>query len=346
MKKSDFCDFIKTLIFAISVATIIHWGIVEPSTVPTESMENTIMTGDTIVVSKLHYGARTPITPLQIPLTHQRTKIFNLKSFSTLIKLPSFRLPSFTKIKRGDIVVFNCITEKDLPVDMRTIFVKRCIGLPGESIFSVDDEIFIDKKHIEGNSNILFNYFISPTIRLGDNWFRKNEIYKYKEHLKGFIISTTKNNIDKISKYKFIKSVEKCYPSPQAPFIKKFSNYNTIYTFDPIKIPYRGMEIDTTCKKTVNQYFDTIVDDLHGHKIEIIQNKLIIDDKEVKKYTFKKNYYFVMGDNRYGSSDSRFWGFVPEDHIIGKAVYVLWSIDKNQSGFNHIRWDRWFKSLY
>ncbi|MDR2402159.1 MAG: signal peptidase I [Cytophagales bacterium] len=340
-------DLLKTIFIAIGIATIIHWGVVEPSTVPTGSMENTIMPGDTIIVSKLHYGPRTPITPLQIPLTHQTTKIFNLKSFSTFIKLPSFRFPAFAKIKRGDIVVFNCVTEKNLPIDLRTIFVKRCVGLPGELISSVEDEIFIDEKKIENNENLIFNYFISPQINLGEQWFKKNEIYKYKNHLKGFVIATTEKNLERIAKYKFITSVEKCSPSiTESLFINKFSNYNTIYSFDKIKIPHQGMEIDVTDNKILNRYFETIVDDLPDHKIEIIQNRLIIDDKEVKKYSFKKNYYFVLGDNRYGSLDSRFWGFVPEDNIIGKAICVMWSIDKNQSGFNHIRWDRWFKSLY
>lgn len=180
------------MVIAIGAATILHWGVVEPSTVPTESMENTIMTGDTIIVSKLHYGPRTPITPLQIPLTHQTTKIFNLKSFSTLIKLPSFRFPGFSKVKRGDIVVFNCITEKNLPIDMRTIYVKRCVGLPGEEISSIDDEIFINKQKIDDNENLVFNYFISSQINLGEQWFKKNEIYKYKNHLKGFVVATTK----------------------------------------------------------------------------------------------------------------------------------------------------------
>ena len=347
MKKNSFSEFTKTFIFAISVAAVIHWGIGEPSTVPTDSMENTIMTGDTILISKLHYGPRTPITPLQIPLTHQRTKLLDLKSYSTLIQLPSFRLPGFSKIKRGDIIVFNCLHEKDLPVDMRTIFVKRCVGLPGEMISSVDDEIFVNNEKISNSENVLFHYFITSKIKLGDQWFLKNGIFKCRNHLNGFIAPITKSNSEKIAKLKYISGVEKCYPSiAESIFINKFSNYNTIYTFDPIKIPQRGMEIDVTDPKILNLYFDTIIDDRPNDKIEIIQNKLIINDKEVKKYIFQKDYYFVMGDNRYNSSDSRMWGFVPEDHVCGKAICVMWSIDKNKSGFNHVRWDRWFKSLY
>lgn len=346
MQKNSFSEVMKTLVFAVGVAAIIHWGVIEPSTVPTDSMENTIMTGDTILISKLHYGPRTPITPLQVPLTHQRTKILNLKSFSTYIQLPSFRFPGFSKIKRGDIIVFNCLHEKNLPVDIRTLFVKRCVGLPGETISSKDDEIFINNEKILNSENVLFHYFITSKIRLGEQWFLKNGIFKYKQHQHGFIVPMTKNNSEKIAKFKYISEVAKCYPEiNEQIFINKFYPNNTIYTFDRIKIPNRGMKIDVTDPKILNSYFDTIVDDCPQHKIEIIQNKLIIDDKEVKTYIFQKNYYFVMGDNRYNSSDSRFFGFVPEDHVCGKAVCVMWSIDKNRSGFNHIRWNRWLKSL-
>ncbi len=347
MKKNSFIELTKTLIFVTSLAAFVHWGICEPSTVPTDSMENTIMTGDTLLISKLHYGPRTPITPLQVPLTHQRTKLLNLKSYSTLIKLPSFRLPGFSKIKRGDIIVFNCLHEKDIPIDMRTFFVKRCVGLPGEIISSVDDEIFINKEKIANSENVLFYYFITSKIKLGDQWFIKNGIFKHQNHLNGFIVPMSKSNSERIAKLKYISSVEKCRSDiSNSFFINKFSNYNTIDTFDPIKIPQRGMEIDVTDPKILNLYFSTIVEDRPNNKIELIQNKLIIDDKEVKKYIFQKDYYFVMGDNRCNSSDSRIWGFVPEDHVCGKAICVIWSIDKNQSGFNHIRWDRWFKSLY
>ncbi len=346
MKKSEVKDFFQTILFAVLLATVIHWGFLEPSFVPTGSMEKTILPGDTILISKIHYGPRTPVTPLQIPLTSEKTTFFGIKSFSTLIQLPSFRLPGFSKIKRGDIIAFNTPTEKDDPIDVRRALVKRCIGLPGDEISIVDDEIFINGEKIEDNENVEFNYFIASHRQLGPKWFEKYDIRKFKSHADGFVIFTTKKNIEAIKEDKLIKTVEKCYPDIKEPlFVNKFGAENKIYNFPKIKIPHKGMEINVSDCRTLHRYFSTIKDDLPKHKIEIINNRLIIDDQEVKTYVFRKNYYFMMGDNRYNSTDSRFFGFVPKDHISGKAICVLWSTDKNKSGFYHIRWDRWFKSL-
>ena len=133
-KRSKTRDWINALIFAVVAATLIRWLVLEAFTIPTASMEQTLLAGDFILVSKLHYGTRTPQTPLQLPLMHQTIRGTAIPSYLPWIRLPMYRLHGFSKVKRGDKVVFNCITELDKPVDLRTYYIKRCIGIPGDVV--------------------------------------------------------------------------------------------------------------------------------------------------------------------------------------------------------------------
>lgn len=157
-------EWIDSIIFAIIAATIIRWGIIEAYTIPTPSMEGSLLVGDFLFVSKLHYGPRTPNTPLQIPLTHQKIWFTNIPSYVEFLQIPSYRLPGFSKIKRGDAVVFNWPADTAYtPKDLKTNYIKRCIGLPGDTIKIENSIVFINSKEEPKWEGIQYKYFMETT---------------------------------------------------------------------------------------------------------------------------------------------------------------------------------------
>ena len=144
MKKGPIKEWFDALLFAVIAASLIRWATFEAFTIPTPSMENTLLVGDFLFVNKLNYGPRTPMTPLQVPLTHQKIWGTDIPSYLDWIKLPQFRLPGFSEIERGDVVVFNYPSEIDKPIDLKTYYVKRCIGLPGDTLSIENGNIFIN----------------------------------------------------------------------------------------------------------------------------------------------------------------------------------------------------------
>ncbi len=361
-KTSEWKD---SILFAVVAATIIRWLIFTPYTIPTGSMESTLLTGDFLFVSNIHYGARTPSTPLQIPLTHQKIWFTDLPSYSTAIKLPSFRLPALTKPKNSDIVVFNYPGNPDRPdqyggfnlhpIDLRTNYIKRCIGTPGDVITINDGQVSVNNKVFPNPDKMQFEYMIETKEAVNERIFKRYNIREVQQVAFSdqtstvYQVKATKEAIDQLKTMDFIKSVQASIIPKGDTTITCFP-YNTKLfpwnrdNFGPLTVPKEGMKIILD-EKNIATYRNaiTIFDGNENAKYE--NGKIYIDGKEIKEYTFKQDYYFMMGDNRHGSDDSRYWGFVPYDHVVGKAMFTWMSIDSNETFFNKIRWNRIFKSI-
>jgi signal peptidase I len=347
VKKSALREWIDAIVFAVIAATLIRWFLIEAFTIPTQSMEKSLLAGDFLFVSKFHYGARTPQTPLQLPLTHQKIWGTEIPSYLDWIELPMFRFPGISDIKNNDVVVFNHPPEDNYPTDLKTNYIKRCIGIAGDVIEIKNQQISINGKAIENPPLMQTSYDIQTSGEINERVFKKFDITDIITSQRGYIVNTTpetskilKTEIDVIKTVTPIVNERGMASEQVYPMAEGFDW--SIDNFGPLEIPKKGKTI-TLDKKNMALYGKVIVKYDGNKNAEIKEDKLWIDGKEVKEYTFQQNYYFMMGDNRHNSLDSRIWGFVPEDHILGKGLLVWWSIDPNGSLgniFSRIRWDR------
>ncbi|HOX84053.1 MAG TPA: signal peptidase I [Chryseolinea sp.] len=356
------------ILFAVVAATLIRWLIMEAYTIPTPSMENSLLVGDFLFVSKFHYGTRTTSTPLQIPLTHQKIWFTNIPSYLEWIKLPQYRLPGISSVKRGDVVVFN-VPPQELnegilyPVDLKTNYIKRCVALPGDSLKIVDRQVFNNNEPLPNPPEMQYNYIVESKTQISERNFDHfeigeediNDIQTLNDRVV-YNLSLSKSKVDKMKEEKlsYIISIEldekdnskgnvlPYYRNQNAPSLN-FKNWS-IDDFGSLWIPKEGVTIPIN-ESTLTLYGTTIRLYEHNDDAKIENGKLLIDGKEVTEYTFKQDYYFMMGDNRHNSLDSRFWGFVPEDHIVGKAFFIWLSINKDADFVHKIRWSRFFNLI-
>ena len=380
VQKSAFREWIDSVVFAVVAATLIRFFFFEAYTIPTPSMEGSLMVGDFLFVSKMHYGVRTPKTPLQVPLTHQKIWGTDLPSYSTLLDLPIKRLPGFSEVKQGDAVVFNVpnyLPDGDAPVDLRTYYIKRCIGTPGNTLEIRDTQVFINGKPMENPARMQHEYLLKVKEPLNAEFFDKYDItngmdatgqsnFNWQEvqltsqdssvaGLHDYVVNTYSSNIEEFKKLKTFVGVEilkapKGTPDGEDSMTKDDAStamFGRSYVWNkdnygPLLIPKEGSTIQLD-SMNVDKY-KYVIKYYEGNKNVIIDGYTIsIDGKIIRSYTFKQDYYFMMGDNRHHSADSRYWGFVPADHVVGKAVFVWMSLDPNKSWFSKIRWSRLFR---
>jgi signal peptidase I len=347
--KSKVREWTDAIVFAVIAATIIRWLLLEAFTIPTPSMEKSLLVGDFLFVSKVHYGARTPATPLQVPLTHQKIWGTNIPSYLDWINLPQYRLPGFSSVKRNDVVVFNYPPEFQYPVDLKTNYIKRCIGLPGDVLEVKDMQVYINNEPVANPEKMQYRYFIQTPETINKRVFEKYDISeKYKVN-GGYIVFTMPNTAARLKSLKFITDVQVMEAEPDYvetriyPDATKYP-WNVDY-WGPLQIPKEGMTI-TVNDETMTKY-GPVIEYYEGHdNVEITDGTLKIEGQPLTTYTFKQDYYFMMGDNRHNSEDSRFWGFVPADHIVGKALFIWMSIDPDKGFFSKIRWNRLFNGIY
>lgn len=350
-RKSKSREWFDAVLFAVVAATIIRTFFIEAFTIPTPSMEKTLMVGDFLFVSKVNYGARTPMTPLSVPFVHQEMPIFGGKSYSEAWKLPYYRLPGFADVERNDIVVFNYPMEDDRPIDKQTHYIKRCVGIGGDQLQVIDRVLYINGKKAMQPKKSQYVYDIQTTgSGLSDRVLRKNDITdggaaynpgEYRYCLTQEAVSELKKlpNVAKVEVMNMPKGQFEDYIYPFDPKLKwNMDNYGPIY------IPKKGATI------TLNQdnisIYRRVISKYEGNELEERDGKIFINGKEATQYTFKQDYFFMMGDNRHNSADSRFWGFVPEDHIVGKAVFIWMSWDTHGSFLTKIRWKRLFNLIH
>ena len=365
--KSVAREWLDAITFAVVAATLIRWLIMEAYTIPTESMEKSLLVGDFLFVSKFHYGTRTPKTPLQIPLTHQKIWFTNVPSYLDWIQLPQYRLPGISEVKRNDVVVFN-VPPKDLnenidyPVDLKTNYIKRCVAISGDTISITDRQVFVNGKASENPPLMQFSYLVTAASDINERVLKQYKISDYMVVFRPadavvYQMNITEEIAADLKKLPFIKDVKISTFSQDKGFITrtKEDTESNIYPdvtrfpwngdfFGPLVVPKEGMtiSIDTTTLSLYGQMI-TLYD--HNDDAKIENGKLFINGEQVSTYTFKQNYYFMMGDNRHNSLDSRYWGFVPEDHIVGKAFFIWLSLDPKESFFSKVRWSRFFKLI-
>lgn len=358
--KSKLIEWRDSIVFAVVVATLFRWSFVEAFVIPTPSMENTLLVGDYLFVSKFHYGTRTPRTPLQLPLTHQKIWGTDIPSYLDWIQLPSYRFPGISEVKREDVVVFNVPARsenegKDRPIDLKSYYVKRCVGLPGDVLQVKDRILTVNGKALHDRLGMKSSYLIASADEIHERNLRNLELdpddyYFLGRTNKGeavYKMFLTQQQLEKLKQAQFVLSVNDDYTThdgPEAGIFPMIMNKSwNGDNYGPLVIPKKGMTVFVN-DSILARYGQTIELFEHTHA-KISGNKLLIDNKEVSEYTFTQDYYFMMGDNRNNSKDSRYWGFVPADHILGKPLFVWMSIDNSAELFHKIRWKRIFRSV-
>ncbi len=350
-RKSKSREWVEALVFAVIAATIIRTFAIEAYTIPTPSMEKSLLVGDFLFVSKMHYGARTPMTVLSFPFAHNTMPLFGGKSYLEWIKLGYYRLPGFSSIKNNDVVVFNYPMEDFRPVDKRENYIKRCIAIPGDTLQVINTEVFINGKknwkppyrqedYLVYTDGSAINEKVLNELHI-DEGGPTNATGTYNFHL-------TDEGVEALKKLPNVKKVEPLIlqqgfnPETLFPGDPKNFAYN-LDNYGPVVLPKEGVTVTLTPENIA--LYTRVITVYEGHKLEMRGNKFVIDGKESSTYTFAMNYYWMMGDNRHNSADSRFWGFVPEDHIVGKAWFIWMSWDKDGSFFSKIRWGRIFNGI-
>ncbi len=349
-KKSATREWVDALVFAVVAASLIRWLLLEPFTIPTASMEKSLLVGDFLFVSKMHYGTRVPMTPLQVPLTHQKIWGTEIPSYSDAIKIPYMRLPGFSDVERNDVVVFNYPVEFQYPTDLKTNYIKRAVGISGDVV-----EIKAGNLSVNGEAAFLpeemqYSYRVTANRQLNADFFSdygvdRDSFYSYSNG--SFLVFATDQVAERLQTSTVITSVTKDI-RPAGGEAGVFPDGVALGwnrdNFGPLTVPAKEWTVEMNTENV--QRYGFTIEKYEGHEnVEIREGQLFIDGQQVQSYTFKQNYYFMMGDNRHDSLDSRYWGFVPEDHIVGKAWFLWLSLDKHESMFNKIRWRRFFKGI-
>lgn len=360
--KSTTREWTEAIIFAVIAATLIRTFFIEAYTIPTPSMERSLLVGDFLFVSKLNYGPRTPETPISFPFAHNSMPLINTKSYSDLIKLPYYRLPGLSTIKKGDVVVFNYPMDADSPlyrpVDKQENYIKRCQGTPGDTLSVVNAQVYVNGKAAPNPAGEQIDYTVATTgIELNPQVKDDLEISDYYGNNS---MTMTKAAASTLKGYSNIKSIvpniapkgtpaDPVFPSntnypafTQLPW--KLPNYGWNQdNFGPVIIPKRGWTVKLD--SLTFPIYSRAIAIYEENKVEIKGHDIYINGKKTDTYTFKMDYYWMMGDNRHDSADSRYWGFVPEDHIVGRALFVWMSWDSNADFLHKIRWSRLFRGV-
>lgn len=344
-------EWLKAIVIALLILFIFKTFIGQSITVQSSRMEKSVYNGDHIYINKLALGARLPLTLLSIPFTDNTLPFTSIPSYFDWIELPCFRIPGYSDVKRNDLLVFNYPYENDVPIDMKTQYVKRCMGLPGDSIRIYDKKVFLNNKELSvDSSNIQYRFRVvtkKGTAPLKTFWdkfeiceggFVTNQVYDFIISLKNAALLEKDSMITNVRSLKLDnEQASKIYFPNDITY-----RWNLDY-FGPVRVPKKNDTIAITLKNL--PVFRRIIETYEKNKLIIEENRIMINDVEAIKYIFKQNYYFVLDDNRDDAKDSRYWGFLPEDHIIGKASFVWFSFAKNKSGFSKVRWSRIFKGL-
>ena len=371
-KHSAANDWLDAIIFAVIVVTFINIFFFQAFKIPSSSMESSLYTGDHLFVSKLAYGPRVPETPLTIPFTHNTA--FGHESYSTLIHNPYRRLKGFREVQKGDCVVFGFphgdtvlakrpaddyhtmvryMDRKTVenyygplivrPVDKKDHYVKRCVATPGDTLEVKDGLVWINGEKQTVYPGIQFSYKVTTTGRQLSSKVMDELGLNVKESwfdaaMPGYpALPLTAEMLEKIGDIKAVTGVTADLDTVQADW-KEIFPYSPEYKwtrdyFGPLWIPAKGATVA----------LDENNLPLYEEIIRVYEHGDVNAALKAGKYTFKQDYYFMMGDNRHNSLDSRYWGFVPEDHIVGRPALIWLSTDSGRRFPDNIRWRRFLK---
>ncbi len=409
-------EWVSSIVFAVVAATLVHTYFMQPYVIPTGSLERTLRIGDLLFVSKFHYGARAPMTTVAAPMVHDTLPLLGIRSYLNKPQLPYFRLPGFQKVKKNDIVVFSWPAdtvrvffkkEKGVkkPIDKKSNYVKRCVGVPGDSLEVRDGVVYINGNELKlsDRAKPQYDYKVysqkgvsSRLLKsLGANEFNRTYLsaplnQAQVNALNPYILGGGPNERGELEivtqasgiPMKVIRSAglslrEVSNRLRMLPLTfemaEELRNNNAIDSvvmqiepagkkgynifphhpayswnndnFGPIYLPSEGDQVSLNAKTL--PFYKKIIRDYEGHEISVNGNQISIDGQVTDTYTFEQGYYWMMGDNRHHSEDSRTWGYVPENHIVGKPVFIWLSFDNFNDGIANWspRWDRIFTTV-
>ncbi len=350
-QKSRFYKWLRSLLWAFIILLIIRTFFFQFYTVTHDKMKPSLLQGDYLIVNKLCFGPRLPITFFSLPFNENFIPFLGVKSYIDIFRFPYVRLKS-GNIHRGNILVFNYPNMQDVAIDIKPINISRCIALPGDTLKIKDKVVFINNKVVNDSLFVLFKYRITT-----DGTFFTQQFLD-SLHITGKLIADmgiyefyiTPDLANRLKTVPFVKYIQK---------LSDFWNYNSIFCFPensktiswnkdyfgPVIIPQKGKTVQLTLKN-IDIYKKIItIYEKNNLQIDKSRQQIIINGKVSDTYTFRQNYYFVMDDNRDMAKDSRYWGFLPESHIIGKASAIWLSIEKNRK-LSKIRWYRIFPKFH
>lgn len=374
--KSKFLrEFVDAVVFGVFLVMFIRIFFVEAYTIPTSSMEKSLLAGDYLFVSKIAYGPKLPNTPFSFPLAN--------RMYLDWIRMPYKRLAGLTRIKNNDIIVFHFpegdtvvaqhpdqsyyalirqygrefIHEQfDLesrPVDKMENFVKRCAGIPGDTLMISGGRLFINGLPEIENENIQYEYFVrTDGTLIDDELFVEMDVslhdLKYNPDRSLYEIPMTADMIEIMDSLNNVISVDRYENRNPYSGIHTIFPFHRNYpwnedNFGPLVIPGKDMEIELSLQNLPLYY--RLITLYEGNELEVKGDEIYINGAKAETYRFTMDYYFVLGDNRHNSADSRFWGFVPENHIVGKAVMIWLSLRADEKFPKNIRWERMFKTI-
>ena len=366
-------DTVSSLLFAVIVATFVHTYFVQPYTIPSSSLEKSLLVGDFLFVSKVNYGARVPMTAVAAPMVHDTLPLINKKSYISWPQLPYFRLPGYEKIKNNDIVVFNWPRDTlfnmylpadkryDKPIDKKTNYVKRCVGIPGDELQIKNGIVFINGKELilPERAKPQYSYYLiyDKQTPIDLNFLLKDmkitDGIGYVSEQKDTILmrALTFENAARFKTIPGIKNVIRVIrKGPEDGIFPDFQDGKPSVTnnwscdnFGPIYIPQAGKKVALNAQSL--PFYKIIITEYEGNTLKVVGNDIYVNDKKTTSYTFKQDYYWMMGDNRHNSLDARYFGYTPENHIVGKPIFIWMSWDTNGSGINKVRWDRVFTTV-
>lgn len=382
-KKSKGREWADAIIFAVIAATIIRVFFIEAYTIPTGSMERSLMIGDFLFVSKVNYGARIPMTPVAFPFAHHTMPITGTKAYWEGVQWKYRRLPGLSAIKRNDVVVFNFpegdtvaleaqdqnyynlvrsmghaavnsqFTVTSRPVDKRENYIKRCIGIGGDVITMKNGIVSVNGKPEK----------LVPTGQITYAVKMKSSDVNFDVFTDiGFDINTDISSLGQENTFQFVGTEEMMAAVKNLDFVLSVSedtapaDYGDISVFPqdknrnwnvdnlgPITVPKKGWTVNLD--SVTMPMYERAIRIYEGNTLEKSGNSWIINGQKTNSYTFKMDYYWMMGDNRHNSLDSRFFGFVPEDHVVGKALFIWMSVKEQGSFLSKIRWNRIFRGI-
>jgi signal peptidase I len=415
--RSELGEWISSITFAIIAATLVHTYFMQPFTIPTSSLEKSLLVGDYLFVSKFHYGARVPSTVIAAPMVHDSLPFTKIASYLKKPQLPYTRLPGLQKIKNNDIVCFNWpadtlatmwgdnsgkFTYK--PVDKKTNYVKRSVGIAGDSLELRNGYVYINgkKNELPDRAKIQFYYTYEAKTAINANTYPRFLIKKERTGVYSILSEYWNNakvqeaikkngNLSKIASDSLYTEVAgsinpdfarrlkmesvankininlteeeaiRLRKLPQTVAVTKLnfaadtaifphiaSNKWSQDNFGPIYIPKAGATIKLDAASL--PYYKQIIKNYENNDLAVVGDAIFVNGEKVDSYTFKQDYYWLMGDNRHNSLDARYWGYVPFDHVLGKPVMIWWSWDANAASFGEkiksIRWDRIFTTVH
>ncbi len=375
-------SWLDAIVYALVLVYFLFLFVGQNYQIPSSSLEKSLLTGDFLWVNKVTYGPRVPQTPLHFPLAQNILPILGCKSYIEHPQLDYHRLKGLRNVERMDIVVFNfpagdtvalkmpnpdyytlCqMYGRDVvrnnkqqfgdviyrPVDRRDNYVKRCLGLPGETLQIKEGIVYVDGKAIPQPERVQYLYYVETDgTPITDELYEELGISKEDRHGDGtqYMLLLTEEMKRVLKSKPWVKMVERIQPDPSESIATYPVGVDYGWThanYGPVWIPKKGATLNLSLQNL--PLYERCIRNYEGNTLEVKGGQIYINGKPATSYTFKMDYYWMQGDNRDNSLDSRYWGFVPEDHIVGTPSIILISFDKDHSLFNGgIRWNRIFK---